>query len=378
MPNVYQILQWNEHFENSRSREIEHPAFVLMPNKQHGMGFQRIILAGADPLEGAATFGLWTMILQACSRQPSNAEVKRDGWLTDDGQPDGQPWDAEDLALRWRLPVAFVQRALDLFCNPKVGWMACRSSADQLPTKKQPAADNVPDKAKPDAIQVRKKGGDPEGKGRKRKPVAEPVAVEPEVPPPASTEGNTVSDAPAINCQPTADQLPTEQNRTEQNRSTASPPSPVAAPPDSTATTTAPKPPADPAKLTLTDLMTKRVLGIDPAEVIKAIQTGSAIAVARAFRAITSNDRIPEWERDTDGLQIGIVVVILAWKRWMRQPIREASGFRNARAAWADLQEKTRAQLKRDLVGPYQQALDAIEGAPPVAGVGGPPAAGVA
>jgi len=137
---IYQIFGWDTNFENSRSREIEHPAFVIMPNKQHGMGFQRI-LGQAD---GVAMFGLWVLILQACSRQRQNAQQQRQGWLTDDGTATGVPWDAEDLALRWKQPVEFCQRALELFSHPKVGWLKRhqdRASADLLPTDCRSPAD---------------------------------------------------------------------------------------------------------------------------------------------------------------------------------------------------------------------------------------------
>jgi hypothetical protein len=159
MTTVYQITDWQAHFESSRSREIENPAMVLMPNKQHGMGFLRVTrLPG---LEGSAAFGLWCMMLQACSRQKSNEAHARAGWLTDDGTPTGQPWDAEDMALRWCLPVEFVQKVLNLLCSPKVGWMkahnivaqevatnadqlpiVCRSSADELPTEQNRTEQN--------------------------------------------------------------------------------------------------------------------------------------------------------------------------------------------------------------------------------------------
>lgn len=116
---IYQIVEWNFRFENSRSREIEVCSWVGIPNKHHGMGFTRIL---ASP-DGLATYGLWCLIVQACSRQASTKLRKRNGWLTDDGTATGNPWDASDLAVRWRQSPDFVQQGLDLFCSPKVGWM---------------------------------------------------------------------------------------------------------------------------------------------------------------------------------------------------------------------------------------------------------------
>jgi hypothetical protein len=111
----YQIKDWNEHFENNKSRERDHCSFVVIPNKQDGMGFMRIV---SQP-DGAAIIGIWTMILQACSRQ----HMPRAGWLTDDGHSAGRAWTADDLALRWRRPEAEVQRALDVLSSSQVGWL---------------------------------------------------------------------------------------------------------------------------------------------------------------------------------------------------------------------------------------------------------------
>jgi hypothetical protein len=116
---IYQIIGWNERFENSRSREIEFCSWVAMPNKHHGTGFTRIISSA----HGMALYGLWGLIVQACSRQPNNLLIKRNGWLTDDGTATGYPWDANDLALRWRQPTELVQSGLDLFCSVQVAWM---------------------------------------------------------------------------------------------------------------------------------------------------------------------------------------------------------------------------------------------------------------
>jgi hypothetical protein len=116
---VYQIIDWDHHFENSRSRVIECCSYVAMPNKQHGMGLTRILSAQ----DGAAFFGIWCLVLQACSRQISDEKQRRAGWLTDNGLPDGLPWSFEDIALRWRQPVGLVERAIEMFVSVKVGWM---------------------------------------------------------------------------------------------------------------------------------------------------------------------------------------------------------------------------------------------------------------
>jgi hypothetical protein len=122
MTTVYQIPGWDHHFENYKSRTIDECSYVAMPNKQHGLGLTRIL---AEP-DGAAVFGIWCLILQAVSRQ----ERPRAGWLTENGRPNGAPWDIDDMALRWRRPVAEVRRALEVLTSAKIGWITYCTQED--------------------------------------------------------------------------------------------------------------------------------------------------------------------------------------------------------------------------------------------------------
>jgi hypothetical protein len=126
---IYQIRDWRSHFENNKSREREQCSFVCVPNKQHGMGLIRVL---AEP-DGAAIIGVWVLILQACSRQGRH----RDGWLTDDGHPAGNPWTVADLALRWRRPEAEIERTLFCLSSPQVGWIQAHP---EVPAECPPSA----------------------------------------------------------------------------------------------------------------------------------------------------------------------------------------------------------------------------------------------
>lgn len=126
MTYAYQIIAWDENFETSTSRKLQHPHWVSVPTKQSGKGLTRI-LAQAD---GAAIFGIWVLILQACAGQ----KLPRAGWMTDNGTPNGPPWTIEDLAERWRREAAEITRALDVLCSPRVGWIrTCEQSPDNHP-----------------------------------------------------------------------------------------------------------------------------------------------------------------------------------------------------------------------------------------------------
>lgn len=110
----YQIRDWDSHFENDRSRNRQQCSFVCVPNKQHGMGFCRIM---AEP-DGAAIYGIWHCIVGACSQQK-----RRNGWLTADGDCNGSAWGADDLSLKLRRPEPEIARALEFLSSDKVGWL---------------------------------------------------------------------------------------------------------------------------------------------------------------------------------------------------------------------------------------------------------------
>lgn len=123
---IYQVKDWSRHFENNKSRERDKCAFVCVPNKQHGMGFVKIMMHK----DGATIYGIWICILGALSQQSK----PRLGWLTDDGREGGRPWTAEDLALKFRRPASEVSRALEVISSEGVGWL-CPSGARLVPAE---------------------------------------------------------------------------------------------------------------------------------------------------------------------------------------------------------------------------------------------------
>ncbi len=127
---VYRIKDWGKHFENNRSKAYDKCTYVCMPNKQDGMGLQRIL---ATP-NGAALFGIWCLFLQKASRQRKGC---RDGWFTDDGKPDGQPWDFTEMAFQWRQDPTLLESAIALFTDPRIGWAEAYSGQNR---KKQMSA----------------------------------------------------------------------------------------------------------------------------------------------------------------------------------------------------------------------------------------------
>lgn len=115
MTFVYRIHNWDDNFESSGSRKTDRPQWVSVPNKQHGMGLTKIL---SQP-DGRAIYGIWCLIVGACSTQ----ERPREGWLTSDGTAAGVPWTADDLAEKWRSSPSEVGRALEVLTSHKVGWV---------------------------------------------------------------------------------------------------------------------------------------------------------------------------------------------------------------------------------------------------------------
>ncbi len=136
MPTCYQIPNWDTYFENHKSRVIDVKSWTSMPNKQHGMGLTYILTLP----DGAMIYGIWCLIVGACSQQRKD----RLGWLTDDGSEGGTPWTPLQLSVRWRRPVEELERALEVLTSPEVKWM-------------------VSNKCPPSALQPRLKGRRMEG-----------------------------------------------------------------------------------------------------------------------------------------------------------------------------------------------------------------------
>lgn len=161
MPIIYQIRDWDTNFENDRSRARRSCSFVCVPNKQHGMSFCRIM---SQP-DGAAIYGIWNLILGACSQQTASPSRPRNGWLTSNGEHTGSAWGAADLALKFRRPEAEITRALQFLSLDEIGWLIRHDVSDiaGLPTQSPPAHHAVT------ACSPRKKEGK-EGKEGKEAP----------------------------------------------------------------------------------------------------------------------------------------------------------------------------------------------------------------
>ena len=110
--DYYRVKDWNDHFENNRTRDMKSMAWVPVPNKHDGEGFQRIM----QEKDGMIIYGCWHLILQVASKCLRNR-----GTLLRD---DGTPLNADSIALKtgWMKPKDF-ERAIAFLSSPQVAWL---------------------------------------------------------------------------------------------------------------------------------------------------------------------------------------------------------------------------------------------------------------
>jgi hypothetical protein len=112
---LYQIVGYNDYFENNRSRERNICSFVCVPNKHGGQGLTALLNSG--PVEGQAIYGTWMLMLQYCSRQ----RAPREGYLTTDGKKDGGRLCEAELARMFKTTAWHVHRVIVVLRS--VGWV---------------------------------------------------------------------------------------------------------------------------------------------------------------------------------------------------------------------------------------------------------------
>lgn len=108
--------------------------------------------------------------------------------------------------------------------------------------------------------------------------------------------------------------------------------------------------------------LSSKIKSIDVGRVREAIERASLPDLVAAYGA--NARRGPEWARDADGLQLGVIACVFEWCRRERRPIREPSGLRQALSEWRDLDR----DRKRVMADELADALDLVNGSR--AGVG--------
>ena len=106
--DVLRVRNWDENFENNRTKELKILSWVPLPNKHDGDGYTELL----DHKNGSAHFGAWVAIVQVASR------CRPRGTLLRDGQ---KPHDERSIARITRIPEPVLHEAISRLID--VGWL---------------------------------------------------------------------------------------------------------------------------------------------------------------------------------------------------------------------------------------------------------------
>ena len=112
MDSIIIINDWDEHFENSRTRGMVEMRWVPIPNKMDGDGYTELWEDGDAP----SIFAAWVLLLQVGSK------CSRRGTLS---RANGKPHDAKSLARMTRAPEEIFKKAIPVLV--RIGWVSLQA-----------------------------------------------------------------------------------------------------------------------------------------------------------------------------------------------------------------------------------------------------------
>lgn len=107
---LYVIANWNDHFENNRTRELKSLAWVPMPNRHDGDGYTELM----DHPKAASHYGAWCSLVQIASKCDPRGTLVRAGQ---------KPHDSGSLSRITRIPVEVYEQAIPRLVQ--IGWLKC-------------------------------------------------------------------------------------------------------------------------------------------------------------------------------------------------------------------------------------------------------------
>lgn len=105
---LYRIKDWDDHFENNRSRKIKQMAWVKVPNKHDGDGYTELITGK----NGVENFAAWVLLLQVASKCRSRGTLVREGDV---------PHTPSSLSRMTRVSPEIFKRAIPVLMQ--IGWL---------------------------------------------------------------------------------------------------------------------------------------------------------------------------------------------------------------------------------------------------------------
>ena len=151
---LYKIKDWEERYENNRSRKVKDLQWVPTPNRHDGDGF---IFIMSLP-DAAEVYAGWMLMLQVASRCHPRGTLVR---------ANGTPHTAASLAAKTRGRAEWFEKALSALMDEEVSWL----ETSEIPGKNGKAHHDVTTVAggcHPSDSEVTKKERKKEGKERKK------------------------------------------------------------------------------------------------------------------------------------------------------------------------------------------------------------------
>ena len=126
--DVYQICDWEKHFEGAKTKTYNNKTTCSMPNK-HGLGYRRLIRSE----NGVALFGAWCSLVQILSRH----EKPRQGYCTDTGGIHGRPYTPNDLEMLTDIKAGVFSQLFPVVQS--IGWIKVTQAKDTTGILQAPA-----------------------------------------------------------------------------------------------------------------------------------------------------------------------------------------------------------------------------------------------
>lgn len=106
---LLRIKDWNDHYENNRTRELKRMEWIPVPNKHDGDGFSTLM----DHERGLAHLGAWLLILQVASKCEIRGTLSRAGAV---------PHTASSIARIGHADATIIQEAIERLVG-EIGWL---------------------------------------------------------------------------------------------------------------------------------------------------------------------------------------------------------------------------------------------------------------
>ena len=142
----YRIRDWDQLFENNRTRELKKIDWVPVPNRMDGDGYTALV---THP-NGAAHLGAWLAILEICSRQKIRGSFPESRTFPQDGAErcgaGSHPPATREFSLVFsrmsRLPSSVFEEVIPRLVE--IGWVECFQTDTEIPHFSAPSCDLLP------------------------------------------------------------------------------------------------------------------------------------------------------------------------------------------------------------------------------------------